>query len=148
MIEDESNRRFDALYARWEGALGRQERRLQQTALLAPGLAVRLVSMALAGTDHAHHRHFATAAERYRRTMVGTMNQEFVRSLLAFGARPGDPTTWAKVADFVYQPPALAGCSPGPRGPSDPSWSGSSRHGRGPRGPGAGWSTSRPGTPR
>ena len=76
--------------------------------LLAPGLALHLVSMALAGTDHAHHRHFATAAERYRRTMVGTMNQEFVRSLLAFGARPGDPTTWAKVPDFAYAPPGLA----------------------------------------
>ena len=67
MIEDESNRRFDALYVRWEHQLERQERRLQQAALVAPGLAVRLVSMALAGTDHAHHRHFATAAERYRR---------------------------------------------------------------------------------
>ncbi|HZL99189.1 MAG TPA: DUF3526 domain-containing protein, partial [Planctomycetota bacterium] len=106
-IEDESNRRFDALYVRWEHQLERQERRLQQTALVAPGLAVRLVSMALAGTDHAHHRHFATAAERYRRTLVGTMNQEFVRSLLAFGARPGDATTWATVADFAYEPPGL-----------------------------------------
>jgi ABC-2 type transport system permease protein len=105
--EDESNQRFDALYAQWEGALERQERRLQQTALLAPGLALHLLSMALAGTDHAHHRHFATAAERYRRTMVGTMNQEFIRSLLAFGARPADPTTWAKVPDFAYTPPGL-----------------------------------------
>jgi ABC-2 type transport system permease protein len=109
--EDESNRRFDALYARWEQALERQERRLQQTALVAPGLAVRLVSMALAGTDQAHHRHFATAAERYRRTLVGTMNQEFVRSLLAFGARPRDATTWTKVADFrVQSRRASCGC--------------------------------------
>lgn len=103
--EDESNARFDALYAEWEGALELQERRLQQMALLAPGLSLHLVSMALAGTDHAHHRHFATAGERYRRTMVRTMNQEFVRSLLAFGTRPGDPTTWAKVSDVVYTPP-------------------------------------------
>jgi ABC-2 type transport system permease protein len=106
--EDESNRRFDALYARWEHDLERQERRLQLTTLLAPGLAVRLVSMGLAGTDHAHHRHFATAAEHYRRTLVGTMNQEFVRSLLAFGARPGDAATWATVADFTYRPPGVA----------------------------------------
>jgi ABC-2 type transport system permease protein len=105
--EDESNRRFDALYARWEHDLERQERRFQLTTLLSPGLAVRLVSMALAGTDHAHHRHFATAAEHYRRTLVGTMNQEFVRSLLAFGARPGDAATWAKVADFTYGPPGV-----------------------------------------
>jgi ABC-2 type transport system permease protein len=63
--------------------------------------------MALAGTDHAHHRHFATAAEHYRRTLVGTMNQEFVRSLLAFGARPGDAATWATVADFAYRPPGV-----------------------------------------
>ena len=105
--EDESSHRFDALYAEWEGALERHERWLQQTAVLAPGLGLHLVSMALAGTDHAHHRDFATAAERYRRTMVGTMNQEFVRSLLAFGARPGDPTTWAKVPDFAYTPPGL-----------------------------------------
>jgi ABC-2 type transport system permease protein len=105
--EDESNRRFDTLYSRWEGTLERQERRLQQTALLAPGLGVHLLSMALAGTDHAHHRHFAVAAEQYRRTLVATMNQEVVRSLLAFGTRPGGRTTWTKVPDFAYTAPGL-----------------------------------------
>jgi len=106
-IEEESNRQFDTLYGRWEEALERQERRLQQTALLAPGLGVHLLSMALAGTDHAHHRHFATVAERYRRTLVATMNQEVFRSLLAFGTQPGDRTTWTKVPDFAYAPPEL-----------------------------------------
>ena len=113
---------------------------------LAPGLAVHLVSMALAATDHAHHRHFATAAERYRRTLVGTMNQEFVRSLLAFGARPGErPRPGPKVPDFAYEPPGLV------RGLSRAAWAigllaglarggmGGRGLGRAPRRPSKGW---------
>ena len=65
------------------------------------------------------------------------MNQEFVRSLLAFGARPGDATTWAKVADFAYEPPGLVWVL------SRSAWAlgllavGSWRHGRPRSGPGA-----------
>jgi ABC-2 type transport system permease protein len=39
-------------------------------------LALRPVSMGLAGTDFAQHRHFAEAAEGYRRSFVKAINDD------------------------------------------------------------------------
>jgi ABC-2 type transport system permease protein len=67
------------------------------------------LSMAVAGTDVAHHRRFAEAAEAYRRRLVETMN-----TTLAHGATSATPSftagpeLWASVPPFAYRAPSVA----------------------------------------
>jgi len=87
---------FRALRERFEQQQGVQ----RLTAIAAPLVALRLYSMALAGSDLAHHRHFADAAEAYRQSL------EYRISLDALGRKDGynyhaDPALWATVAPFT-----------------------------------------------
>lgn len=110
--EDETNaiadKHVSGLYETHE----RQNRVYQAGAIIAPILAVQSLSMALAGTDFAHHRAFADAAEAYRRMLVRTMNED--------DAAHSDPASapyledykagralWAKIPPFTYTPPDL-----------------------------------------
>jgi ABC-2 type transport system permease protein len=66
---------------------------------------IRALSMALAGTDFAHHRDFVTAAEDYRRAIQRVMNDDISRN-----SRPGvvytaGPDLWAQVPEFTYRLP-------------------------------------------
>jgi ABC-2 type transport system permease protein len=70
-------------------------------------LPVRSLSMALAGTDLAHHRAFVGAAEDYRRKMQRVLNND-----IAQNARPGvaytaGPELWSKVPEFDYALPGV-----------------------------------------
>jgi ABC-2 type transport system permease protein len=72
--------------------------------------------MALAGTDARHHRHFADAAEHYRRQMVAAMNMAVMRNegevddgyigTQALNRMVGREI-WETVPPFVYQSPSL-----------------------------------------
>lgn len=64
------NRIFDKHLARQNQAYDEHRRYLLLASLVTPSLALRSWSMASAGTDNAHHRHFAHAAEIYRRDFV------------------------------------------------------------------------------
>ena len=78
------------------------------SAVAAALLAVRTLSMGLAGTDVEQHRHFATAAETYRRDLMRRMNGD-----LAENSRSGDfsyaagPDLWAEVPPLQYDAPTL-----------------------------------------
>ena len=111
--EEHGNEVFDRHYGRLHDQFARQDRVQQWAGLAAPMLAVRSLSMALAGTDGRHHRDFMTAAEQYRREMQRVLNGD-----LATHARPGQvylakPSLWASIAPFTYAAPstswALAG---------------------------------------
>jgi ABC-2 type transport system permease protein len=85
-----------------------QQNLLKQIAgLLAPMLAIQSVSMGLAGTDFAHHRDFAAAAESYRRMLVKKMNEDMI-----YNAGKQDysylagATLWQTVEDFRYEAPS------------------------------------------
>lgn len=99
------DRHFGALYDSYQ----RQNSVHQMGALVAPFLAIRSLSMSLAGTDVEQHRAFATEAERYRRVLVKEMNDDMARN-----SRTGDweykagPEVWAQVPDFEYVPPNTA----------------------------------------
>lgn len=106
-------RHMDALMHGYE----RQEHLCAALGVLAPSLAVDLASMTLAGTDIAHHRHFADAAEHYRLAFVQQLNQAIaVNDDMA--QHPGDATRyagylrgrdlWAQIPAFEYRPPALS----------------------------------------
>ena len=67
--------------------------------LAAPLLGLRSASVALAGTDFTHHRHFSVAAENHRR--------EFIRMLNNSQGASGREL-WEKLPPFRYQPPAFS----------------------------------------
>jgi ABC-2 type transport system permease protein len=106
--EEESNPVFDRHFGALEGALAGQARFAERFGPVVPSAAARSLSMALAGTDEAHHFAFARAAESWRRSMVKTMNDA-----MTYGWKAGDwegesgPETWAKVPDFAWSPPPL-----------------------------------------
>jgi ABC-2 type transport system permease protein len=107
--EEYSNRIYDKHFTElWDG-YERQGRVQAWGALVAPVLAMRSLSMGMAGTDFAHHRHFATAAEDYRRRMVKLLNDD-----VAYSPKGeewnyvADRRMWERVADFEYSSPNAA----------------------------------------
>jgi ABC-2 type transport system permease protein len=99
------DRHFGALWDHLE----RQNRLRTFAGLLAPPLALEAVSMALAGSDFAHHRQFAHAAEAQRRLMVKLLNDD-----MAANSKYGDwdyeagVALWSKVPEFRYAAPDTA----------------------------------------
>jgi len=95
---------FDQLWQTYE-----DQRRLQQVAsLLSPAIAIRELSMAMAGAGPYAQRHFSVAAEQHRRDFVGQLNE--IQAVEGAGKRfyvaPGQ--TWEGVRAFAYEPPATA----------------------------------------
>ena len=94
-----------------------QERLYELWGAVAPAVAVERLSMALAGTDIAHHRRFAEAADAYREEFVQRFNQAIaVNDEIA--RQPGDTTLysrylagrelWEQVPRFTYEVPPLS----------------------------------------
>lgn len=99
------DRHFGDLYERFE----RQERIQQAFAVLSPVMAVRPLSMAIAGTDIAEQHRFAAAAERFRRQYILLMNEDMtINSRTGDAAYKAGPALWADVNAFRYEPSALA----------------------------------------
>lgn len=106
--EEFGNRIYDRNYAALWDAFERQNRVHEALALVAPALAIRALSMGLAGTDVEQHRHFAQAAEAYRRELMRAMNMD-----LALNSRTGETylagdELWESQPPFDYEAPALA----------------------------------------
>jgi len=105
--EEHGNVVFDRKYGGLWERFGLQNRLKQLGAVVAPMLAVQSLSMGLAGTDFAHHRDFATAAEAYRRMLVKKMNDD-----LTYQAVNQDftylapPKLWQTVEEFQYTAPS------------------------------------------
>ena len=97
------DRRFTELFQRYQ----RQARSFERVGAMAPTLAARSLSMALAGTDEAHDREFAAAAARYRTAMLTTLNGELASSgrFNTFDYTRGRDL-WEKVPPFDYDVPS------------------------------------------
>ena len=106
--EAHANQVWDEHYGRLWWLFERQVRTHRMAGVAAPLLALRSVSMGLSGSDFFHHRHFAMAAESYRRQLVGAMNYDLAFSAtskqLGYTAGPG---LWQRLAPFEYQPPTV-----------------------------------------
>jgi ABC-2 type transport system permease protein len=102
------NEVFDHHFAALGTALERREQLEQALGMLSPVLVVRSLSMALAGTDAAHHRHFSDRAEAHRRGLVDLLNREFAEKggAAGFDYKAGKET-WEKAPEFSYTPPPL-----------------------------------------
>lgn len=106
--EEDGDKVFDRHYGALYDAYARQNRVHQLGAVVAPLLAVRSLSMGLAGTDVEHHRAFAHSAEQYRRMLIKRMNGN-----MAENSRSGDfdykapPSLWREIEPFAYEAPGL-----------------------------------------
>ncbi|MEM1268995.1 MAG: ABC transporter permease subunit [Bacteroidota bacterium] len=81
-----------------------QTRTAQALSVFSPLLAVQLVSMGLAGSDHAHHRHFTDAAETYRYDYVQALNQDMIDQNADWSFTVG-LELWEEIPAFSYEPP-------------------------------------------
>jgi ABC-2 type transport system permease protein len=105
--ENHGDEVFDAHYGRLFDTFERQNTVFQLGGLAAPMLAMRSVSMALAGTDFEHHRHFITAAEDYRRVIQRAMNDDIMAHPTK-GTYIAGKELWDRVPEFEYEAPATA----------------------------------------
>jgi ABC-2 type transport system permease protein len=106
--EEYANLVYDKNFGEVWGIYGRQNRVHQVGALVAPLLAVRSLSMAVAGTDFEQHRDFARAAEEYRRVLNRMMNEHIAEHTEAGRPPVADADLWEEVPPFEYQAPTLA----------------------------------------
>jgi ABC-2 type transport system permease protein len=93
---ESGNEVFDRHYGRIFAIYDAQHRVYELAGATAPMLPMRALSMALSGTDVAHHRQFVRAAEDYRRGIQRVMNADIARN-----ARPG--VAYAAGPDRAYQ---------------------------------------------
>ena len=105
--EEHGNAVFDRHYGELWSRFEEQNRFRQLAGAAAPMLAMQSFSMGMAGTDFAHHRDFAAAAEQYRRLLVRKMNDD-----MTYNAGKQDfsylaqPALWNEVEAFRYEAPA------------------------------------------
>jgi len=71
---------FDHHFGRLWDRIDAQDRAVTFGGALAPMIALRTVSMGLAGTDFGRHRHFAVAAENHRREFVRVLNEDVMKN--------------------------------------------------------------------
>lgn len=106
--EEYGNRVYDRRYAELWGLYERQQRVHRALAVVAPLNALRPLSAGLAGTDFAAHRHFAVAAEHYRRLLNKQMNETLAYQSRSDGsAFKADPSLWQSTPQFSYAAPSL-----------------------------------------
>ena len=105
--EEFGNRIFDRNYGALWDTFERQGSVHETLAVAAPLLAVRTLSMGLAGTDVEQHRHFATAAEAYRRDMMRRMNGDLAENSRSGEVYLAGPELWEEVPPLEYDAPTL-----------------------------------------
>ena len=103
LLMEESERQTNEVYEKHFGGiwdrLEAQDEVVTWAGLAAPLLGLRSASVALAGTDFTHHRHFSIAAEDHRREFIKMLNN-------SHGASGRE--LWEKLPPFRYQPPSLS----------------------------------------
>ena len=104
--EDYGNRVFDAHFAALWNTFEEQAQVQRIAAVVSPYLAIRDVSMSIAGTDVRHHVHFAQRAEGFRRGLQRYLNDDLKRNSRGFGYQAG-PSLWHSAPRFAYERPPL-----------------------------------------
>ncbi|ATG90385.1 DUF3526 domain-containing protein [Methylomonas koyamae] len=111
------NRQFNDTYSskvhqlhfdRLRDNFAKQQQLAQLAGWLGPSLALRSLSMAIAGTDLAHQRDFEDAAEDYRRYFIDlTEEWDRERSRGTERSAKAEETDWRSVRDFAYTVPTV-----------------------------------------
>ncbi len=105
--EEHGNEVYDRRYGELWAQFDRQNRLQQAGGVVAPLLGIRAASMGLAGTDFAQHRHFAAAAEDYRRMLNRAMNQEITEKAPKNAPYLAGDDLWSRVPPFEYDAPGV-----------------------------------------
>ena len=105
--EEFGNRIFDRNYGALWDTFERQSLVHEALSVAAPLLAVRALSMGLAGTDVEQHRHFAAAAETYRRDLMRRMNGDLAENSRTGESYTAGPELWARTPPLRYDAPTL-----------------------------------------
>ena len=106
--EEYGARVFDRNFSSLWDLYRRQDRLRTVVSVLSPLLAVRPLSMALAGTDNDSHLDFVRAAEDYRRRLVGFLNDDMIHNAGSAGYQyHAKPDLWRRAPEFKYRPVAL-----------------------------------------
>ena len=106
--EEFGNRVYDRRYAELWALYDRQNRVHRWLTIFAPLNALRPLSAGLAGTDFAAHRHFALAAEQYRRALNKQMNETLAYNSRSDGfAYKADQALWQNTPKFEYAAPSV-----------------------------------------
>jgi len=107
--EEHANEVFDHYFDRLWERYAQQDRSQLVGAVASPLIAVRFLSMGIAGTDAAQHRAFASSAEEYRRVLNKKMNDAIAERAGPKDAftYQGDESLWRSLAPFTYEAPGL-----------------------------------------
>ena len=105
--EEHGNAVFDKHFGAIRGAHARQQTLMRLAGLVSPAVAFRNATAAFAGTDAAHHWHFAGAAEAHRRAVVKALNDDMTAHARGqdFDYK-ADPRLWAAISAFTYVQPS------------------------------------------
>ncbi len=109
--EEYTDQVYDQEFTRVEDIFYRQNKVSEWAGFVNPYLAVRNLSMGLAGTDFQHHVAFAKAAERYRRSFVKKMNKDMEvnhKPGVAYSDYKIGKEMWASIEPFSYNMPTLS----------------------------------------
>ncbi len=107
--EEYTDQVYDAEFTKVENIFNLQNRLSEWVGFINPFLAVRHLSMALAGTDFHHHVAFAKAAENYRRGFVKKMNKDMEvnhKPGIAYGDYNVGGEMWSSIKPFNYTLPS------------------------------------------
>lgn len=103
---------IDRHFARLWDTFGEQQKAQEWLGLGVPVMAIRALSMSIAGTDFAHYRAFSLAAERQRRVIQDIVSEDLVEHADPRGAGHFDyhasTDLWARVPQFNYATPDVS----------------------------------------
>ncbi|MEO1052564.1 MAG: DUF3526 domain-containing protein [Bacteroidota bacterium] len=109
--EEYTDQVYDQEFAKIERIFHYQNRVSEWAGFINPFLAVRNLSMSLAGTDFYHHVTFAKEAENYRRAFVKKMNKDMElnhKPDVAYGDYSVGEEMWSSIGPFQYELPSTA----------------------------------------
>ncbi len=96
---------FDKRYGELWNTYEKQNGAHDTGALFAPLLAIRSLSMSMAGTDFNHHRHFAIEAENYRRFLNKMLNEDLMHNAGKNTQYTANQNLWQSIPQFQYNLP-------------------------------------------
>jgi ABC-2 type transport system permease protein len=107
--EEYGNRIFDQHYSALWNRYESQDGLRRTLSVLSPTAAIRSFSMGMAGSDFSHFRHFAEAAEQYRRRLIAFLNADMqAHAGEADFAYLQSQSLWNQAEAFAYQLPSAA----------------------------------------
>jgi len=106
--EEHGNELFDEYYGKLWSAYKGQERLHHFASLVSPLLALRSISMSMAGTDLAHLGDFSRETELYRRSLNKAMNLNVAnRSRMGEYYYFADRSLWESIPAYRYSSPGV-----------------------------------------